>query len=166
MVIYVRSFLPLLASGGGGGGGGGGSTVLVTEDALAEVGDHEGKTLTEGDLRLPSKELLGAGDVGLALVGVILGVFTELDLCVRVNGVLDNLGQLQHGELARVTQVEGANMLTFHQPHQTLHLVREDPYQNKVQCRLCWLVSINGAGRDRPTRSETYWKLLVCLPSP
>jgi hypothetical protein len=47
---------------------------LVTEDALAEVSDHEGKALTEGDLWLPCKELLGMGDVGLALVWVILGV--------------------------------------------------------------------------------------------
>jgi hypothetical protein len=117
----------LLASGRGG------RTVLVTEDVHVEVSDHEGKALTEGDLWLPSKELLGMGDVGLALVRVILGVFTELDLCVRVNGVLDNLGQLQHGELAGVTQVERANVIPFHQPHQTLNLVREGPNQNKVQ---------------------------------
>jgi hypothetical protein len=51
---------------------------LVAQDALAEVSDHEGKALTKGGLWLPAKELLGTGDVGLALVRVIFGVFTEL----------------------------------------------------------------------------------------
>lgn len=95
---------------------------MVTENALAEVGDHEGKTLVERDLWLPPKELLGTADVRLALVRVVLGVGTELDLCVRVDGVLDNLGQLQHGELTRVTQVEWPYVLTFHEPHQSLNL--------------------------------------------
>jgi hypothetical protein len=71
MLVYVHSY-PCWASGRGG------RTVLVAKDALVEVSDHEGKALTERDLWLPSKELLGAGDVGLALVRVILGVFTEL----------------------------------------------------------------------------------------
>jgi hypothetical protein len=118
----VRSFiLTLLVSGGG-------SSVLVAEDALAEVGDHEGKALTQGDLRLPPEELLGAADVGLALVRVVLGVLAELDPCVGVDGVLDNLGKLKHGELAGVTQVEWPHMLAFHQLHQTLNL-GEDPNQ-------------------------------------
>jgi hypothetical protein len=102
----------------------GGSAVLVAEDALAEVGDHEGKSLTEGDLRLPPKELLGAADVRLALVRVVLGVLTELNPCIRVNGVLDNLGELKHGELAGVSKVEWTDVLPFHQLHQTLNQIR------------------------------------------
>jgi len=113
--------LTLLVSSGGGG-------VLVAKDALAEVTDHEGKALAEGDLRLPPKELLGTADVGLALVWVVLGVLTELDLCIGVDGVLDNLGKLKHGELAGVTQVEWSYMVAFHQLHQTLNL-GEDPNQ-------------------------------------
>jgi hypothetical protein len=118
-VLCLLLLLPLLASGGCGG------AVLVTENALAEVGDHEGKTLVERDLWLPPKELLGTADVRLALVRVVLGVGTELDLCVRVDGVLDNLGQLQHGELTRVTQVEWPYVLTFHEPHQSLNQIRD-----------------------------------------
>jgi hypothetical protein len=113
-VLY--SALCLLASTGGA------VTILVAEDPLAEVSDHEGKTVTEGDLRLPPEELLGFSDVWLALVRVVLSVLTELNPRIWVDGVLDNLGQLQHGELTRVTQVERSNVLPFHQLHQTLNL--------------------------------------------
>jgi len=109
--------LTLLVSGGR-------SAVLVPEDALAEVSDHKGKSLAQGDLRLPAKKLLGAADVRLALVRVILGVLTELNPCIRVNGVLDNLGELKHGELARVSKVEWTNVIPFHQLHQTLNQIR------------------------------------------
>ena len=109
---------------------------MVPKDALAEVSDHEGKSLTEGDLWLPSKELLGTADVRLALVWVVLGVLTELNPCIRVNGVLDNLGKLKHGELARVSKVEWTNVIPFHQLHQTLNL-GEDPNQYKKAMACC-----------------------------
>lgn len=102
---------------------------MVPKDPLAEVGDHEGKAVTEGDLRLPPELLLGLGDVWLALVRVVLGVLTELNPCIRIDGVLDNLGQLQHGELTRVTQVEWPYVVTFHQPHEPLNL--EEGYFRK-----------------------------------
>lgn len=96
---------------------------MITKYALLEVSDHKGKALAEGDCRLPAKEFFSLGNVGLALVGVILSVGTELDGGIGVDGVLHHLGQLQHGELARVAKVEGPDVLPIHQPDQTLHQV-------------------------------------------
>ena len=54
---------------------------------------------------------------------------TVIELTIMVAGVLDNLGQLQHGELTGVAQVEWPNVITFHQPHQPLNL--EEGYCRK-----------------------------------
>ncbi|BAS71812.1 Os01g0315850, partial [Oryza sativa Japonica Group] len=98
---------------------------LVAKDAFAEVGNHEGKALTQGNLGLPAQELFRTGDVRLALVWIIRSVRTELNASIRINGVLDNLSQLQHGELTRITQVKWSYVLPFHQAHQPFHQIRD-----------------------------------------
>lgn len=95
---------------------------MVAKDAVAEVRDHERESLAERDLGLPVEQLLGAGDVGLALVRVVLRVGSELDACVGIDGLLHHLGQLQHGELPWVSQVERTHVLPFHQSYQPFHL--------------------------------------------
>ncbi|KAB8106833.1 hypothetical protein EE612_041336, partial [Oryza sativa] len=101
---------------------GDGVGLVVAEDAVAEVLDHEREALVEGDLGLPTEELLGAADVRLPLVRVVGGVRPELDPRVWVDGVLHHLGKLQHCELPWVSQVEWPYVLPFHQLHQPLHL--------------------------------------------
>ena len=85
-----------------------------SEDAGAEVVDHERESLAERHLGLPPQQLLGAGDVRLALVRVVGGVGAEHDARAPVDGLLHHLGQLQHRELARVPQVERAHVLLLH----------------------------------------------------
>jgi hypothetical protein len=99
-----------------------GGPFLVPEDTFAEVSDHAGKALTEGNLGLPAEELFRAADVRLALVRIICGVRTELDVRLWVDGVLDHLSQLQHAEFSRVAEVERPNVLPFHELHQPFHL--------------------------------------------
>lgn len=110
-------------AGAGASASAGSGIRLVAKDAFLEVRDHEGETLSEGDLGLPPEQFLGTGDIGLALVGVILRVGAEFNLRIGIDGFLHHICQFEHGELAGVAQVEGADVLSFHQPHQTLHLL-------------------------------------------
>jgi len=57
------------------------------------------------------------GDVGLAPAGVVGGVLAEHDLGRRVDHLLHHLGQLQHGELGRVADVERARVRAVHDAH-------------------------------------------------
>lgn len=57
------------------------------------------------------------GDVRLAAGGVVGGVLLVHDARVGVDHLLDNLGQLQHGELRGVADVEGARVWAVHHPH-------------------------------------------------
>ena len=57
------------------------------------------------------------GDVGLAAGGVIRGVLLVHNGGIWVDDLLDHLGQLQHGELRGVANVEGARVGAIHHPH-------------------------------------------------
>ena len=74
--------------------------------------------LLEGHLGLPAEELLGLGDVRPPPPGVVRGVFLEHGGRRRVHHLLHLLGELHHGELARVSDVDGAGVLAVHQRDQ------------------------------------------------
>ena len=57
------------------------------------------------------------GDVGLAARGVVGGVFLVHNLGVGVDHLLHHLGQLQHGELCGVANVEGPRVRPIHHAH-------------------------------------------------
>ncbi len=61
-----------------------------------------------------------------------------------------DLSKLQHGKFARISQVEWTNMLTLHQPHQTINL-HTKPSSNTVKpspiivlCSAMWMTFLQG----------------------
>src|SRR6476661_8314692 len=77
-------------------------------DRLPPVGrQHPAQSLLQLDLRLPAEHLPGAGDVGLAHLGVVDRQRLEDDLALRARHLDDVLRELEDGELARVPDVDG-----------------------------------------------------------
>eukprot|EP00197_Chlamydomonas_leiostraca_P003887 CAMPEP_0202867288 /NCGR_PEP_ID=MMETSP1391-20130828/9101_1 /ASSEMBLY_ACC=CAM_ASM_000867 /TAXON_ID=1034604 /ORGANISM="Chlamydomonas leiostraca, Strain SAG 11-49" /LENGTH=416 /DNA_ID=CAMNT_0049547319 /DNA_START=82 /DNA_END=1333 /DNA_ORIENTATION=+ len=82
--------------------------------ALLEVLHHAAQALAQRHLGLPPQRALDLGDVGLALAGVVRRVLAEHNLRLGVDHLLDQVGQLQHRELAGVAHVEGARVRPLH----------------------------------------------------
>ena len=81
------------------------------EVELTEVFDGLCDPNLERDLRLPSEDLLGLGDVGSALLGVVAREGQVDDLRARTRVLDRKLRQLQDGELARVANVDRSDRL-------------------------------------------------------
>lgn len=65
--------------------------LVVAEDTLSKIGDHERETLAERNFGFPSKKILGLGDVWLPLVRVVLRVRPVFYLCIWVDRFLHDL---------------------------------------------------------------------------
>lgn len=65
--------------------------LLITKNPLPEVVNHERESLPEGHSRFPAKKLLSLWNVRPSLMRVILGVWSELYLCVWINCLLHHL---------------------------------------------------------------------------
>src|SRR5215218_3634695 len=64
------------------------------------------EAVIELDLRLPAEDLARAGDVGLALLGVVLGQRLVHDLARGAGDPEDRLREVEDRELARIAEVD------------------------------------------------------------
>src|SRR4051812_20069537 len=69
------------------------------EDVCAGLLDGPAQTLAQADRWLPTKDLLGQGDVGPPLLGIVGRQRLEHDLRARARQVDDRLCQLEEREL-------------------------------------------------------------------
>ncbi len=103
-------------------------------DLRAEGGDGGREAVGELDLGLPAEHGLGLGDVGLALLGVVLGGL-EVDDLGRRSGDhgRDEVGGLLDGELDGVAEVDGAGLgRVLDQAPEALDEVRDELERARV----------------------------------
>ena len=75
------------------------------------------ETFVEGDFGLPAEFALGDGDVGAAHLRVVAGQRAEHNLALATNLLDDLLGELEHRELTRVAEVDGAREVIVGRHH-------------------------------------------------
>ena len=80
--------------------------------------DRRAEALFKGDPRLPAEDLPGFRDVGLALLGVVLGKGFEFDLALQAQLGMEQLGKLEElsGDTYRVTQRNRRRFLPLRVP--------------------------------------------------
>src|SRR3954468_3406802 len=91
---------------------------------VSEVSDGFLQAVLEVDLGLPVERGLGKADVRLPLLRVIRRQRTMHDLGLATNETHDGFGELEHGELARVTDVDRAGEVGS-RVHQAQHAFDE-----------------------------------------
>src|SRR3954470_6542712 len=79
---------------------------LDTNRLAAVRREHPAKALFQLDLGLPAEDLLCAGDVGLALLGIVDRQRLVHDLARRTGHLQNCLRQLEDRELARVAEID------------------------------------------------------------
>src|SRR5437588_204845 len=110
--MTVRSlYSPMCASG----------TLLL--EHLREPGDGALQSFPQRNGRLPAEQLLGQGDVGLPLGGVVDRERFVDDLAGRTGELHDDVGQLPDGELVGVADVHGTDVVGVEQPEQAPDLI-------------------------------------------
>mmetsp|Transcript_23727 Transcript_23727/g.67373 ORF Transcript_23727/g.67373 Transcript_23727/m.67373 type:complete len:366 (+) Transcript_23727:722-1819(+) len=95
--------------------------LLVAAQVQAlKVGNGLAEPFPQLDIWLPTKHLLGARDVGLALLWVVIRERHVDDLGFAAGHLHDRLCELLDGELVRVAHIDGADRLVLvHQAHHT-----------------------------------------------
>src|SRR2546427_170646 len=81
---------------------------LLDAEARPECGDRALESLTQRDRRCPSQDLAGEREVGLTLGGIVDRQRLVHDLRAGPGELEHDLGQLEHGELAVVADVDRA----------------------------------------------------------
>jgi hypothetical protein len=81
----------------------------------SEVGDGFLEAFVEGYFGFPAEEFAGAGDVGLALFGVVLGKGFKDEFAFGAGNFEDGFGELEHGHFARVADVHGEVGVAHHE---------------------------------------------------
>jgi len=95
----------------------------------------------EVNLRLPSKELAGLGDIGLSLLRIVRRKWLEDNLGLRVDDVLDSVGKLKNGVFSRVSDVDRAHVVSVHKADESIHLV-----VNVAEAASLVTLTVNGDG--------------------
>ncbi len=87
-----------------------------------KISDGGLEAVAQGDLGLPAQDGLGQANIGLALAGVVLGQGLVHQGRTGTGEVADGLGEFDHGEFARVPEVDGASKVVgaVHQAHEAL----------------------------------------------
>jgi len=106
-----------------------------------EVGNSVLEAFFEVNLRLPSKELAGLGDIGLSLLRIVRRKWLEDNLGLRVDDVLDSVGKLKNGVFSRVSDVDRAHVVSVHKADESIHLV-----VNVAEAASLVTLTVNGDG--------------------
>src|SRR5207245_3858918 len=72
----------------------------------AKPGDGAAEAVVELDRWLPAQRVLGSPDIGPAGPGVVLGERLVLDRALTAAQIANAFGQVEHGDLFRVAQVD------------------------------------------------------------
>src|SRR5215469_18467946 len=83
----------------------------LSHTTTTEVVDRPSQALVESDCRLPAEQVPGLIDARTPLHRVIYRQRGELDAAAVADKVYDLVGELQHGELVRVAEVDGPRNL-------------------------------------------------------
>lgn len=96
---------------------------LFGVDVLAEVLQGPSQSFFPGHLGFPAQQGLGLGDVGAALLRVVLGQGLVAQLELYPGQLADLLGELLYRHLAGVADVHGQGVVAQQQPVDSLHQV-------------------------------------------
>ena len=94
--------------------------LALSVHATFKISDGGLEAVAQGDLGLPAQDGLGQADVGPALTGIVLGQGLMHQGRTGPGKVADGLGEFDHGEFTRVSEVDGAGKVVgaVHQAHE------------------------------------------------
>src|SRR5690606_21181635 len=89
-----------------------------------DVVDGAGEALLDGDPGFPAEDAPGPGNVGPALLGIVVEGRLHRDNRTRASGdAADQLRQFAHGLFHRVPDVDGLRLVRHEQPVDAVHQI-------------------------------------------
>src|SRR5579884_379852 len=92
---------------------------------VLKVVDRAPQPFFQSDAGLPAEQPAGFGNLRLALFGVVFRQGTKLDRRTRAGQSLNAPGELQNGDLRRISQIYGGSFVRFDQSAQAFHKIRD-----------------------------------------